>query len=72
MTTTTDIDSPHTESPHGKSVLRDLGPLHKELRRAIPDVYKGWGELSKAAFADGALDAFREFVDALDAGEPPA
>ena len=51
MTTTTD----HA-SPHGKSVLRDLGPLHQELRRAIPDVYKGWGGLSKAAFADGALD----------------
>ncbi|MFJ2754906.1 carboxymuconolactone decarboxylase family protein [Nocardioides sp. NPDC087217] len=129
MSTTTDHSS-----PHGKSVLRDLGPLHQELRRAIPDVYKGWGGLSKAAFADGALDrktkeliafaigvvegcdgciashgqaaaragaspqeaaeaigvtflmhggpatihgarafdAFCEFVDALDAGEPPA
>lgn len=124
----------HDTSPHGKSVLRDLGPLHQELRRAIPDVYAGWGGLSKAAFADGALDrktkeliafaigvvegcdgciashgqaaaragaspqeaaeaigvtflmhggpatvygarafdAFCEFVDALDAGEPPA
>jgi len=43
-------------SPHGKAVLRDIGPLHQELRRAIPEVYKGFGELSKAAFADGALD----------------
>jgi AhpD family alkylhydroperoxidase len=129
MTTTTDHGS-----PHGKSVLRDLGPLHRGLRHAVPDVYKGWNELSKAAFADGALDrktkeliafaigvvegcdgciashgqaaaragassqeaaeaigvtflmhggpatvhgarafdAFCEFVDALDAGEPPA
>ena len=51
MTTTTEHDS-----PHGKDVLREIGPLHQELRRAIPEVYKGFGELSKAAFADGALD----------------
>jgi len=43
-------------SRHGKAVLRDLAPLHRELRRAIPEVYRGFGELSKAAFADGALD----------------
>lgn len=63
MTTTTDI-----ESSHGKSVLRDLGPLHKELRRAIPEVYKGWGELSKAAFADGALDRKSKELIALAIG----
>lgn len=43
-------------SPHGKEVLRDLLPLHRNLRQSIPEVYKGFGELSKAAFADGALD----------------
>lgn len=43
-------------SAHGTSVLRDLSPLHRDLRHAIPDVYKGFGELSRAAFADGALD----------------
>jgi AhpD family alkylhydroperoxidase len=43
-------------SPHGKAVLRELAPLHRELRRAIPEVYAGFGALSKAAFADGALD----------------
>ena len=121
-------------SAHGKTVLRDIGPLHRNLRHAIPEVYKGFGELSKAAFAEGeldrktkelialaigvvegcdgciashgqaaaragatrqeaaeaigvtflmhggpatihgarAFDAFCEFVDALDAGEPPA
>lgn len=43
-------------SEHGKQVLRDLSPLHRNLRKAIPDVYKGFGELSSAAFADGDLD----------------
>ncbi|GAA1974624.1 carboxymuconolactone decarboxylase family protein [Nocardioides panacihumi] len=46
----------NTEQSHGKEVLRALTPLHRELRRAIPDVYQGFGELSNAAFADGALD----------------
>jgi AhpD family alkylhydroperoxidase len=45
-----------SESAHGAQVLRDLGPQHRELRRAIPEVYAGFGALSKAAFADGALD----------------
>ena len=41
---------------HGKSVLDDLAPLGRDLRKAIPDVYKGFGELHHAAFAPGALD----------------
>jgi AhpD family alkylhydroperoxidase len=45
-----------TASAHGKSVLRELAPLHRDLRHAIPDVYRGFGELSSAAFADGAID----------------
>lgn len=40
----------------GKEVLDELRPLHRELRRAIPDVYKGFGEFHHAAFAAGALD----------------
>lgn len=43
-------------SAHGRAVLRELAPLHRNLRRAIPAVYRGFGELSAAAFADGALD----------------
>ena len=43
-------------SDHGKQVLRELTPLHRDLRHAIPEVYDGFGALSKAAFADGALD----------------
>ena len=55
-------------SPHGKAVLREIGPLHQELRRAIPEVYKGFGELSKAAFADGALDRKTKELIALAIG----
>lgn len=43
-------------SDHGKQVLRDLTPLHRNLRHAVPEVYDGFAALSKAAFADGALD----------------
>jgi len=64
MTTTT------TEAhvSHGKAVLRDISPLHRELRRAIPDVYNGFGELSRAAFADGALDRKTKELIALAIG----
>jgi AhpD family alkylhydroperoxidase len=41
---------------HGKGVLDELAPLGRDLRKAIPDVYKGFGELHHAAFAAGALD----------------
>ena len=60
MTTTTHEHSPTTmagpSARYGKAVLRDLNPLHRDLRRAIPEVYAGFGALSNAAFADGALD----------------
>jgi AhpD family alkylhydroperoxidase len=41
---------------YGKGVLDELSPLGRNLRKAIPDVYKGFGELHHAAFAEGALD----------------
>ncbi len=41
---------------HGKPVLDDLAPLGRDLRKAIPDVYKGFRELHHAAFAPGELD----------------
>jgi len=44
------------ETGYGKSVLEELRPLHRELRHAIPDVYKGFGEFHHAAFESGALD----------------
>lgn len=55
-------------SPHGKAVLNEIAPLHQELRRAIPEVYKGFGQLSKAAFADGALDRKTKELIALAIG----
>lgn len=56
----------HTE--HGKDVLTELAPLHRELRRAIPDVYKGFGELHKAAFTSGELDVKTKELIALAIG----
>jgi len=53
---------------YGTAVLRELSPLHRELRRAIPDVYKGFSELSNAAFADGALDRKTKELIALAIG----
>jgi AhpD family alkylhydroperoxidase len=48
---------------HGPAVLKALGPLHRQLRKAIPDAYQGFGELHRAAFADGALPtAVKELI----------
>lgn len=55
-------------SPHGKAVLNDLQPLHRELRRAVPDVYKGFSELHKAAFTDGELGLKTKELIALAIG----
>ena len=41
---------------YGQNVLDDLRPQTRELRRMIPDVYKGFAALHGAAFADGVLD----------------
>ena len=41
---------------HGKQVLDELAPLGRDLRKAIPDVYKGFQELHHAAFSPGDLD----------------
>ena len=52
---TTISDTPTATSPHGRAVLDELSPLHRQLRHVIPDAYQGFGELQHAAFADGAL-----------------
>lgn len=57
-----------THSEHGRDVLQDLSPLHRELRHAIPDVYKGFGELHKAAFSPGELDVKTKELIALAIG----
>ena len=58
----------HTDSAHGEAVLRELAPQHRRLRKAIPEVYRGFAELSGAAFADGALDRRTKELIALAIG----
>ena len=53
---------------HGKDVLDGLSPLHRQLRRTVPDVYQGFGELHRAAFAGGALDTRTKELIALAIG----
>ncbi|GAA4381808.1 carboxymuconolactone decarboxylase family protein [Nocardioides caricicola] len=55
-------------SDHGQEVLRELTPLHRNLRHAIPEVYQGFSALSQAAFADGALDRRTKELIALAIG----
>lgn len=57
-----------THGEHGKDVLAELSPLHRQLRRAIPDVYQGFGELHKAAFTAGELDVKTKELIALAIG----
>ena len=54
----------HDDS-YGRAVLDELRPLHRELRHAIPEIYKGFGEFHKAAFADGVLDVKTKELIAL-------
>lgn len=42
-------------SDHGQHVLDGLRDPVRELRRAIPDVWRGYAELHAAALAEGAL-----------------
>ncbi len=50
---------------HGKGVLEELAPLGRDLRKAIPDVYKTFGELHGAALSAGALDTKTKELIAL-------
>ena len=62
---TASVDIQPTVSDHGRAVLDELSPLHRRLRRAIPDTYKGFAELHRAAFSDGALDVRTKELIAL-------
>ena len=55
-------------TPTGAETLRALTPQHRELRQAIPEVYKGFAALSGAAFADGAIDRKTKELIALAIG----
>jgi AhpD family alkylhydroperoxidase len=46
-----------TDHGHYAGVLGELNPQHRALRQMIPDVYKGFGELSRAALAAGAVES---------------
>ena len=46
-----------TDHEHYAGVLNELNPQHRSLRQVIPDVYKGFGELSRAALAAGAVES---------------
>lgn len=46
-----------TDHTHHHDVLDELAPQHRDLRKAIPDVYAGFVEMSKAALAPGVVDA---------------
>jgi AhpD family alkylhydroperoxidase len=48
---------------HYHDVLSDLNPQHRDLRQMIPEVYRGFGEMSNAALASGALDKrYKELI----------
>ncbi|WAC93053.1 carboxymuconolactone decarboxylase family protein [Mycobacterium sp. Aquia_213] len=53
---------------HYHDVLNDLNPQHRALRDMIPDVYRGFGEMSKAALTSGALDKKTKELIALAIG----
>lgn len=53
---------------HGKAVLDELAPLGRDLRRAIPEVYAGFGELHRASLAEGALSTSAKELIALAIG----
>ena len=57
-----------THTSHGRAVLDEMSPLHRELRRAVPEVYKGFASLHHAAFEAGALDVRTKELIALAIG----
>ena len=50
---------------YGKHVQDELRPHTRELRRMIPDVYRGFAALHDAALVDGALDTKTKELIAL-------
>lgn len=53
-----------TEDRHyHHQVLDDLNPQHRALRKMIPEVYRGFAEMSNGALSSGALDKkFKELI----------
>lgn len=63
--TTTELIREESATDYGRAVLEELRPLHRSLSENTPDVYKGFQQLSRAAFAPGALDAKTKELMAL-------
>jgi len=59
---------PMNTHAHHQGVLDELSPQHRALRHAIPNVYKGFGEMSKAALAPGVLDTKTKELIAMTIG----
>ena len=53
---------------HGAAVRDEVRTLGRDLRRAIPDVYRGYAALHGAALAPGALDTKTKELLALAIG----
>ncbi|OBF79817.1 alkylhydroperoxidase [Mycobacterium sp. 852002-51163_SCH5372311] len=52
-----------SEHGHYHDVLNDLNPKHRALRQMIPDVYRGFAEMSNGALTSGALEKkFKELI----------
>lgn len=52
-----------SEHNHYHDVLNELNPQHGALREKIPEVYKGFAQMSNAALTSGALDTkFKELI----------
>lgn len=52
-----------TNDNHHHQVLDDLNPQHRALRKMIPEVYRGFAEMSNGALTSGALDKkFKELI----------
>jgi AhpD family alkylhydroperoxidase len=55
----------HRHGGHGADVLDPLNVEGKTLRKHIPEVYRGFAQTSRAAMADGELDARTKELIAL-------
>lgn len=57
MCTIAVIESDDMSNCHHHDVLAQLSSEHRALRRLIPDVYRGFADMSGAALSEGALNS---------------
>jgi AhpD family alkylhydroperoxidase len=68
VTATDTPDARATQGTHFHDVAADLRMPTRELRKAIPDTWAGFGAMHQAAVADGALPAHVKELMALVVG----